>query len=187
METIDPRNLLIKVVLILNNLGIDYFVTGGFAVTVWGRMRTTNDIDMIIQLIKPQVKPLAEALRKISNYGYIDEETAVKAVQNDGEFNFIDPDTGYKVDFFVSQKEKFNAAEFRRKKTEIILGEKINFISPEDLILSKLRWYKMSQSSRHIEDIESILKISSGILDKKYLMEESRKQDIWDELNKLLN
>ena len=186
METIDPRNLLLKIVLILDNLGIDYFVTGGFAVTVWGRMRTTNDIDIAVQLIKQQINTLAEALRKISNYGYIDEDKAVEAVQNDGEFNFIDPDTGYKVDFFVSQKEKFNASEFRRKKTEIILGERINFISPDDLILSKLRWHKMSQSSRHIEDIESILKISGKKLDKKYLKKMAAKQGILNELNNLL-
>ena len=187
METIDPRNLLLKVVSILDNLGIDYFVTGGFAITVWGRIRTTNDIDMVIQLVEPQIKPLAEALRKISSYGYIDEETAAEAVRNNGEFNFIDPDTGYKVDFFVAKKEELSASEFRRKKTKTILGERIYFISPEDLILSKLRWYKISPSSRHIEDIESILKISGDILDKKYLLEQSRKQETWNELNKLLN
>ena len=159
MEIIDPRNLLIKVVLVLDNLGIDYFVTGGFATTIWGRIRTTNDIDMVIQLVEPQVKPLAEALRKISSYGYVDEETAAEAVRNNREFNFIDPDTGYKVDFFVAKKEKL-ASEFKRKKSEIVLGEKVYFISPEDLILSKLKWYKISSSSRHLEDIESILKIS---------------------------
>ena len=89
METIDPRKLLLKVAPILDNLGINYFVTGGFAVTLWGRMRTTNDIDMVIQLVEPQIKPLAEALRKISTYGYIDDETALEAIRGKGEFNFI--------------------------------------------------------------------------------------------------
>src|SRR3989344_521734 len=184
MEIIDPRNLLLKVVSILDNLGIDYFVTGGFATTVWGRIRTTNDIDMVIQLVRPQIKPLVESLRKISSCGYIDEETAAEAVRNNGEFNFIDPDTGYKVDFFVTQKEELNASEFKRKKPKIILGEKVNFISPEDLILSKLRWYRISPSSRHIEDVESVLKISGDILDKKYLVEQSYQQETWNELNK---
>lgn len=187
METIDPRNLLLKVVSILDNLGINYFVTGGFAVTVWGRIRTTNDIDMVIQLVKPQIKPLAEALRKISSYGYIDEETASEAVRDNGEFNFIDPDTGFKVDFFINKKEELSVSEFKRKKPKAILGERVYFISPEDLILSKLRWYKISPSSRHIEDVESVLKISGDIIDKKYLLEQSRKQETLHELNKLLN
>jgi len=185
METIDPRNLLLKVVSILDNLGIDYFVTGGFAITVWGRIRTTNDIDMVIQLVEPQVRSLAEALRKISSYGYVDEETAAEAVRNNGEFNFIDPDTGYKVDFFVTKKG-ISALEFKRRKDKTILGQRVYFISPEDLILSKLRWYRISPSSRHIEDIESILKISNKIIDKKYLKKMAVKTDIAEELNGLL-
>ena len=53
------------------------------------------------------------------------------------------------------------------------VGIKINkqivyFISPEDLILSKLEWFKKSQSTRQLEDIESVLKITDKI-DKKYL------------------
>ena len=67
------------------------------------------------------------------------------------------------------------------------MGEKVNFISPEDLILSKLRWYRISPSSRHIEDVESVLKISGDILDKKYLVEQSYQQETWNELNKLLD
>ena len=41
IETIDPGKLLVKIARILDELGIEYFVTGGFAVSVWGRPRAT--------------------------------------------------------------------------------------------------------------------------------------------------
>ena len=35
MEIINPENLLLKVAPILDELKIDYYITGGFAVSVW--------------------------------------------------------------------------------------------------------------------------------------------------------
>lgn len=184
-EIIDPRNLLIKVAPILDDLGIDYFVTGGFAVTLWGRIRTTNDIDMVVQLVEPQIKPLAAALRKISEHGYIDEETATDAVRKSGEFNFIDPETGYKVDFWMGRNDETVKREFKRKKTEIINSVPVNFISPEDLVLQKLIWLQKTGSERHLEDIKSILRRQTD-LDIQYLRKWAAKLDILNELDKLL-
>ena len=39
----------------------------------------------------------------------------------------------------------------------------------EDLILVKLRWQQISPSSKQLEDVESIFKISGDKLDRKYL------------------
>lgn len=82
MEIINPEKLLLKVVPILDELQIDYYITGGFAVSVWGRPRATFDIDIVVKLVEPKVRPLAEALREISKFGYIDEETAKEALKS---------------------------------------------------------------------------------------------------------
>lgn len=167
MEIVSPEKLLLKAVSILNELKIDYFVTGGFAISIWGRPRATFDIDIIVKLVEPKVEVLAKALRKISKAGYIDEDAAREAVKNRGEFNFIDPDTGLKVDFWVMKDDKSTKVEYDRRVAKKINGQKVYFVSPEDLVLSKLAWYKEYQSSRHLEDAESVLKVSK--VDLKYL------------------
>ncbi len=168
MEIINPEKLLLKIAPVLDKLGIDYFITGGFAVSVWGRPRATFDIDIVVKLIDPQVSGLAKALRKISEFGYIDEETARKAISRKGEFNFIDPETGVKVDFWITKNDEASTNEFKRRVIKKIGSKNIYFISPEDLILSKLLWHKQSESSRHLEDVESIFKIQKN-LDLRYL------------------
>ena len=183
MELIDPRQLLVKVAKVLDNLSIPYVVTGGMAVTIWGRVRFTADIDMVIGLKTNDINTLASELLRISEFGYVDKDAIREALASQGEFNFIEGDSGIKVDFWVKQ----DFPELNRRVAKDVLGQRVYFISPEDLILSKLRWYKISPSSRHIEDVESILKISGDIMDKKYLLEQSRKQETCDELNKLLN
>lgn len=186
MEEINPSKLLTQVTVVLDKLERSYFITGGFAVSVWGRPRATFDIDIVVKLVEPEVPKLAKMLRSVSEFGYIDEDTAKEAIRTNGEFNFIDPDTGVKVDFWVAKDDEIMAEEYRRIKKKKINGHEVCFISPEDLILSKLRWYRISPSSRHLEDVESILKISGDMLDKNYLLKQSREQGTWDELNKLL-
>jgi len=184
MEIINPEKLLLKIVPILDKLKIDYFITGGFAVSVWGRPRATFDIDIVLALREPEISDLAKAIKAISKSGYFDEDMAREAIRNNGEFNFIDPETGIKVDFWAVKNDERAKLEFKRKIAKKIDGQKICFASPEDLILNKLLWYKESGSTRHLEDIESILKISK--LDKKYLNLWAARLDIMEILGKLI-
>ena len=91
-----------------------------------------------------------------------------------------------KVDFWVLKDNSFDISRIKRRIPKKILGEKIYFISSEDLILSKLEWYQKSQSSRHLEDIDSIIKISGKKLDMKYLRKWAEALEIKNILDKLL-
>lgn len=182
----DFQKLLVKIAKILNKLRIPYIVTGGYAVSVWGRPRSTFDIDVVIELPRNQISALAKALRDISEMSYIDESMMESAVEKKGEFNFIHAESGIKIDFWVLKDDSFNTLRIKRRIPKKILGEKVYFISPEDLILSKLLWYKSEETSRHLEDIESILKISGEKLDMKYLKNWAKKSGVLKILNKLL-
>src|SRR3989344_6518627 len=107
----DLENTLKKVAKILQNLKISYLVTGGVAVVIWGRPRYTADIDLIIELKKEKVKKLIAALK---NKGYIDEDAVNEALKNMSEFNFIDNDTGMKVDFWILTNSAFDRSRLKR-------------------------------------------------------------------------
>jgi len=185
MEISSQEKLLIKITEILSNLKIKYFVTGGFAVSVWGRPRATFDIDIIVKIIEPQAIPLTRALREISKAGYADENMIKDAIRHNGEFNFIDSNSGLKVDFWVVEERSLKPPEFKNRKLKKISGQDVYFVSPEDLILSKLQWYQETQSSRHLEDVQSILKISSQKLNMKYLKQWAEKLEVLELLNSL--
>lgn len=178
-----PQKLLIKVVKILENLEIPYLISGGIAVSVWGRPRATFDIDIVIEVSKSQILSLVEALRELSEAGYIDKQAAKKALKTKGEFNFIEPDSDLKVDFWVWQDTPFSKNEFKRGVYKKIDGTKICFISPEDLVLRKLQWYKKGQISKHLEDAESILKFSD--IDLEYIKKWAKKQSTLEILSAL--
>jgi len=186
MENADPRHLLVNIVGILNKLRIPYLITGGMAVMVWGRPRFTADIDIIVQIQPKDINSLEKALKSISDAGYIDIDSMQRALKLFGQFNFIEGESGIKVDFYILKKTPYNLSQLKRKRIKTILGKNIYFSSPEDLILSKALWHKESYSDKQIEDIKSIIKISGEKLDYKYLDLWANKLDIEKILANLL-
>ncbi len=175
LESIDPRHLLVQVAEILEDLRIRYAVTGGMAVFVWGKPRFTADIDIVVHIDPLSAKKLRVALERLSDAGYISQEAMDRALEREGEFNFIDGVSGVKVDFWVLGKNAFGVDQLKRRRGRKIMGKNIFFVSPEDLILSKSLWYKESGSSRQLEDIESVLRMQKK-LDWKYLRKWAKAQ-----------
>lgn len=185
MEEKDPRHLLADVAKILQELKIPYIITGGMAVLIWGRPRFTADIDIVVELEIKDIKILSKALMALGKANYISEDAVKDAIDNGGEFNFIHGDTGLKVDFWTIKNQPIELLRIKRRVAKQILGQRVYFISPEDLILSKIRWYQQSQSNRHLEDAESVFKISGKELDMEYLRRWAEKLDFSTILNKI--
>lgn len=185
MEEIDPRHLLKKIAEILEILKIRYAITGGMAIYIWGRPRFTADIDIIVELREKDTALLTKALKQIDKDGYIDAVAVKRAVERRGEFNFIDNITGVKVDFWVIGDDEFSRLKLKRRIPKMILGEAVYFLSPEDLILSKLLWAKDSGSELQLKDVESILKFQKR-LDLKYLRKWAFAHDTISTLEDLL-
>ena len=181
------KELLIALADILERLKIPYCITGGLAVSVWGRPRGTFDVDVVVQLGIARIKPLAENLRKLSEAGYIEETIAKEAVKRGKEFNFFHPETGIKIDFWVARPgDTITNLELQRRIPKTLDDCTVYFISPEDLVVSKLRWYKESGSTRQLEDIESVLRIQKN-LDVPYIRTWAAKQGTLEMFEQILS
>ncbi len=154
-----------KVISRLKKESISYMLTGGLAVSVWGRPRSTLDIDIVIDL---KEKDKSKVIKIFKKDFYIDEKTVDLALSKSFFFNIIDFESNVKVDFYLLKQNDYEKIKFKRRRRRKILGMNIDIISPEDLVLIKLKWHKESDSSRHLEDTESILKIQKK-LDWAYL------------------
>lgn len=179
---------LVKIFKVLDGLKIPYYITGGFAVSIYGRPRFTADVDVVIKMSNLTVRDFVAKLQKIFPKGYVDENQINDALVHHGEFNIIDSESGLKVDFFITKNDEFEKECFKRVQLRDF-EYKVNFASPENLIISKLIWYRDSQSTRQLEDIVSVMDIQRG-LDNKYLLLWVQKlglQKEWQELKKLEN
>jgi hypothetical protein len=171
------QELLKKVIQALNQAGIQYMITGSVVSSLQGEPRSTHDIDMIIAIKKSVAKRLVEAFPPPDFY--LDEDNILDAIKKQSMFNLIDVNTGDKVDFWVLTDESFDQSRFLRKISEEFIGLEIIISSPEDTILAKLRWAKLSGGSeKQFTDALRVYEVQYGKLDIDYLEQWVKKLNV---------
>jgi hypothetical protein len=150
----------------LDLCGIQYMVVGSFAASMYGISRNTHDMDIVVALPSEAVIELAQALGEDF---FFDEIAAREAADRADMFNILHLDSNLKVDFFVLRGDPFSQVEFERRVQIEAWGAKACVASPEDTILSKLLWNKISPSERQLEDVIGVLREMQDVLDYEYL------------------
>lgn len=178
--------LLKKVVTVLNSVAIDYMITGSIASSLQGEPRTTHDIDIVILITNKAITQLIQAFT--SPEYFLDQDTIREAVDNQTMFNLIDLTDGDKVDFWILSDEPFDRSRFSRKYSESFLGVELLVSRPEDTILAKLRWAKLSGGSeKQFIDALRVYEVQYKVLDLSYLNEWVSRlelEDLWERLQK---
>lgn len=164
-----PEEVLRKVVRALESAGIPYMLTGSFAGSFHGAPRATQDLDIVIAPSGAQLEALVAALPP-DDY-YVDLDAAREALAGEGQFNVVDLSAGWKIDLIVRKSRPFNLAEFERRTTLDALGLRLSVVSAEDLIIVKLEWAKLGESSRQLEDVVAILRVRWDQLDRAYIQQ----------------
>lgn len=180
------QELLAKVVRTLERLNIEYMVTGSIASSLQGEPRSTHDIDIVVNLPRSKAQTLAASFPP-PDY-YLDQEALVEAVAARGMANLIDTISGDKVDFWLLTESPFDLSRFARKYSEEVLGMRLVVSSPEDTILMKLRWARMSGGSeKQFIDALRVYEVQYEKLDHEYLREWTPKLGIEKEMERLRN
>lgn len=166
---------------ILEKIQIPYMIGGSVASIAYGEPRLTLDMDLVVDLNEKQAEELA------ASFGpeyYVNLESMIEAIRIKGHFNIIQSELGVKIDFYVLKDDEFSQKEFERKRKELFNAKKeAVFVSPEDIIIKKMEWYKLGESRKHLEDIRGMLRLSKDKLDLSYIAKWAIKlnlKDIWD-------
>ena len=172
----------------LEQIGIPYAVGGSFASSLHGIMRSTLDVDIVADMRLEHIMPLVAALSKEF---YADDEMMKGAIEHHSSFNLIHYETAFKVDIFIRKLRAFDQMQLERRRTSIISTDpeqSIYVASPEDVILSKLEWYRMGGevSDRQWRDILGVLKTRAGELELDYLRKWAKELKVSDLLERAL-
>ncbi len=160
----------------LDSLGLDYMLTGSFAMAFYATPRMTRDLDIVVALTARDVPRVVAAF---SPDFYLDNEAARAAVQSARLFNLMHFNSGIKVDFIVRKDDAFRRLEFERRRRVGFADLHTWIVSCEDLILSKLVWAKASGSELQRRDVLSLLHPD---LDQEYLRHWARQLTVDVEL-----
>ncbi|WP_219907655.1 hypothetical protein [Aphanothece hegewaldii] len=167
----EPIWLVHQLATILDSLKIPYYVSGSVASSLQGEVRFTEDLDLAIEIESEQVQLLIDAL---SQDFYISEVAVYQAIEGvTNSFNVIHLQTTEKAAIFISRKTNFDLSKMSRRQLYISddPAQAFYVCSPEDTILQKLIWFKMteSQSQKQWRDILGVFKLQRDRLNWSYL------------------
>jgi len=160
--------LVIKLVSILESAGIEYMITGSIVSSIQGEPRSTHDIDIVVALNRSHMETLISAFP--SPDFYIDKQAVLTALEEKNAFNVIDVIGGGKIDFWILTDDDFDKTRFSRVFSFDFMGIPIRISTPEDTILAKLRWAKLSGGSRkQFIDALRVYEVQHEQLDLRYI------------------
>jgi len=100
---------------------------------------------------------------------YVDRGAAMEAWRGRGQFNTIDPESGWKADFLVRKERPYSREEFGRRQRISLLGVDVAVARLEDVVIAKLEWAHLGDSALQRRDVVQLLGRTWTRLDHGYL------------------
>ena len=193
----DPQqefgNFVREVLDALEEASVTYLVGGAVAVWGWGEARTTRDFDVVVDLPVEQMAEFSKALEARGMLVPVEVILDLYISPADLPINAIHMPTGYKLEVFLLRPEDTLRASALQRRLLVDFGPGIGEAyvhSPEDLILYKLQYYRLSGQTKHIRDIGSIVAmVGDDSLEQDYLsqwIDRLELTEIWMEIRKQL-
>jgi hypothetical protein len=157
-----------RVLAALGEAGVQYLIVGGVAVVMHGHLRTTADLDLVIDLEPANARRAIDALTglglrpraPVPAHAFADVEQRESWIEtkNMVVFSLWDPsDPTFDVDLFVREPFEFEPAY--RRRVEVSLGTvSANVVALDDLLALK----RSAGRSQDLADIEALTALHSG-------------------------
>lgn len=176
-----PTEVLLLVTDALEALGITYCVGGSFASSTYGEPRATRDVDILAALPAAKAGRFAAQLEPeffLQLSDLRDTIALAPSLQDDplrrASCNLVHRRSFFRVDLFIASGRPYERAQFARRIPQTVAlnpERRAFFVSPEDIVLIKLEWYRMAQGvlDRQWSDVQSVLVTQGSTLDTAYL------------------
>lgn len=178
-----PTEVLLRMTDVLEALGVLYCVGGSFASSAYGEPRATRDADILVALTTRHAAALVARLEPdfFVQLDALQDAIALAPTLRDDPLhratvNLIHRASFFRIDLFVASGRPYEQAQFARRvpQTIAINPERYAyFVSPEDIVLIKLEWYRMAQGvlDRQWADVLAVLATQGNVLDMQYMRE----------------
>lgn len=184
-EVIDPIAVALLVTRVLDDLGVIHTIGGSIASSIAGEPRSTIDVDIVAALKAEHVPGLVQRLAAAF---YIDQTAVDRAIATASAVNLIHRETSIKIDLFVAGGTPLDAQQLARRVRVEVGGRAIYVHPPEDILLQKLRWFRLSgdTSERQWRDAIAIVRVQGDRLNRASVRQNAESVGVMDLVEKIL-
>jgi hypothetical protein len=143
---------------------IPYFLTGSFASNFYGIPRSTKDADFVLQT---KIAVGTEFAERLGEDFILEPQLSFET--NTGTFRQLvrHRKKPFKVELFLLSQDPHDQSRFARRRAVELFGRRFWLPSPEDVIITKLRWAR----GKDREDASDVMSVQRNRLDWGYIEE----------------
>lgn len=150
----------------LNTLAIPYMVVGSFSTNVYGLARSTQDADIVVQLQEGQLCQLADALATSFR---LDPQPRFETVSMTTYYQLIAKEGKFRIELFALSDDAHDQMRFARRVRGTVAGRGVWLPTPEDAVVTKLRWYGVDKRNKDWDDVRNVIAVQEDRLDWDYI------------------
>jgi len=182
---VGPNEIVLKVAAALERANIPFMIVGSFASNVYGIERNTQDADLVVQL---PAEGLTTFLEYLGSDFKLDPQLSFESIIAMGHYyvlRHLHP--LFKIELFIVGDSEVARGEFQRRRKLIFQGTPLYFVSPEDLIVIKLRWFHADRRrTKDVDDVRGVLAVQQGKVDLGVIRERCDRYGVRDELEEII-
>ena len=146
----------------LDACGIPFLLSGSFASNYYGIPRSTRDADFVLQ----SQRALGPELTKELGEDFL-LEPQLSFETNTGTFRQVlrHKKKTFKVELFLLSQDPHDQARFARRRAVQLFEHRVWLPSPEDVIITKLRWAR----GKDKDDARDVMAVQLNDLDWSYV------------------
>jgi hypothetical protein len=162
---VNPNHIVAKVVDALQRCNVPFMIVGSFSSNVYGIERTTQDADFVVQLDPP----ITDFVRALGPDFRFNPQLGFETVTLTQRYIATHLDPHFTIELFLLSDDPHDRERFSRRRTVQVAARTIVLPTPEDVIITKLRWSRQGNRTKDIEDVRNILAVQQGKLDLSHV------------------
>jgi hypothetical protein len=168
----------------LNASGTPYMLVGSLSSNYYGVARATRDADFVVQFSN---EAAAEIARRLGPSIILDPQIQFETITGTSRYVARLADHPFKIELFLLSEDAHDQERFDRRRPARILDREAFIPTPEDVLITKLRWSRRGKRAKDIEDVRNVISVQASRLDWEYVHKWCREhgtRDLLDELRR---
>jgi hypothetical protein len=186
---VETGRYVVAVIEALEAAAIPYMIVGSLSASAYGVTRSTKDADFVLELGS---RSIAEVTQRLGPEFVLDPQLSFET--NTGTLRQVISvgDIGFQIELFRLSNDPHDQERFRRRRQTFapFIQREVFLPTPEDVVVTKLRWILTAARSKDRDDVVDVLSVQRNSLDWNYIhrwCDEHGTRAILDELRTLVS
>ena len=160
------EEIVYRVIDALHIAGVPFMLVGSFSSNFYGIARSTQDADLVVQLGEISPARIADYLGEDFQ---LDPQMSFETITATHRFILTHRESAFKIELFLLSNDPHDQERFSRRRLEQLSGHQVYIASPEDIVITKLRWSKAGSRRKDIDDVRGVIHVQQNALDWAYI------------------